>query len=292
VAWAGSPRVKPIPPLPPGPPPLGILPDAVRAAAIDARALPLGVRMERVSRPFLGKPYALGPDGEGEGIDPRPPVRYDAFDCLTLVEETLALALAGDPDHASAIRNSLRYGDSVPSYETRHHFMELQWIPAAIHNGWLVDTTARYGHTVRQETDVTTTTWKHWRKRSMFKLGDDQLPTGKISMDVLPLDDAIAAIDRFPVGALVLTVRSARGVPIWTTHIGFVVPGREPMMRNASRRTAMRVVDEKLGWYFEHLKSYEHWTVSGIAVLEPVEQDPRLAILENVASAQQTGDTP
>ena len=51
--------------------------------------------MERASRAFLGLPYLNDAAGEGQGIDTDPPSRYDAFDCLTFVEEVLALTLAG-----------------------------------------------------------------------------------------------------------------------------------------------------------------------------------------------------
>jgi hypothetical protein len=66
---------------------------------------------------------------------------------------------------------------------------------------------------------------------------------------------------------------------MWTTHIGFAVAGARPTMRNASRRSAQRVLDESLEWYFQHLESYTNWPVAGIAVFEPVEQAPRIAAL-------------
>jgi hypothetical protein len=267
------PRPLPVPPLTPASPPIGDIPEEVIRAAVEARFRPLAERMEVVSRPFLRRPYAIDPIGEGEGIDPDPPARYDAFDCLTVVEETLALALAGDPLHAGMIRQALRYGDAAPTYANRRHFMELQWIPGNIRDGWLTDTTRSYAETKRQEKDVTATTWKTWNKRSLFKLADEQLPTGHIALDVIPLDTAIAIADQLRPGSLVLTVRSNPRGPIWTSHLGFVVsPG---VIRNASKRGHMRVVDERMVSYFAALKTYGSGVVAGITVLEPVEQDPR-----------------
>jgi len=254
---------------------MGSVPADVAEAAIAARHLPLAARMEAASRPWLRRPYALDPIGEGEGTDDDPPARYDTFDCLTLVEETLAFALAGDPVHAGRIRQSLRYGDAEPTYAHRRHFMELQWIPGNIRDGWLVDTTRDYGPTVRQEKDVTAATWKGWGKRGLFELTDAELPVGKMALDVIPLDDAIALADKIRPGSLVLTVRASRRAPIWTSHLGFVV--RPGILRNASRRGYMRVVDEQMATYFEALKTYGKGVVSGISILEPVEQDPRNA---------------
>ena len=69
------------------------LPEAVREAAVDSRNLPLAERIDRVSESMLGHPYVNDPLGEGRGVDRDPPVRYDAYDCLTFVEEVLALSL-------------------------------------------------------------------------------------------------------------------------------------------------------------------------------------------------------
>lgn len=265
-----------VPPLPEGPPSTGAIPTALLEAALAARDLPLAQRMRAISEPMLGRPYAIDPLGEGFGIDPDPLARYDAYDCLTFVEEVLALALSGDPSHSAEVRQRLRYGDAPVDYAHRRHFMELQWLPGNVADGFLVDTTARYAPTVRQEREVTLGTWTSWRRRRLFALSDEQLPVGTMALDVIPLDAAIAIADDIAPGSLVLTVRTDRnGVPIWTTHLGFVVEGERAQMRNASRRTAMRVLDEGLAWYLEHLKGYGNWPVAGISVFEPVEQGPR-----------------
>jgi len=272
-------RVRPIPPLPPGPPPIGVIPDEVRAAIEASANLPLPERLRAISEPMLGKPYALDPLGEGVEPDTDPKVRYDAFDCLTFVEEVLALAWAGDPAHASDVRDRLRYGNGPIDYAHRNHFMELQWIPNNVADGWLVDTTAEYGKPILQEHTVTSSMWASWRKRKLFKLRDEELPIGKIRLQVLPLDQAQAAASKFNDGSILLTVRTVRDYsPIWTTHLGFAFQKEVPTFRNASRRSAMRVADERLPWYLEHLKSYGKWPVAGVSVFEPVEQLPRRTI--------------
>jgi hypothetical protein len=190
----------------------------------------------------------------------------------------LALAFAGDPDHAGEWRRRIRYGDQPPAYEHRRHFMELQWLPGNVADGLLIDTTARYGSTFRQQREITPAVWDRWGGRRAFALTDEQRPMGTIALDVLTLDDAIAAADRLPDGALVLTVRTNGNPPMWTTHLGFVVrnaPGDPPRMRNATRRNGMQVKDDDLVRYLNHIRAYGRWPVAGVAIFEPVEQQPR-----------------
>jgi hypothetical protein len=274
---AAGPEILPVPALPRGNAPTGAIPEGILEAARRSSRWPLPERMKAVSEPMLGRPYARDPLGEGEGPDPDPRARYDAFDCLTFVEETLALALSADPSHAALIRRQLRYGDRQPSYATRRHFMELQWIPGNIADGFLVSTADRYGEVERRERDLYPEVWRRWGSRRLFKLRDEEFPIGTMQLDILPLETAIEVAENIAPGSLVLEVHHDRpGVPIWTTHVGFVIEGADQkLFRNASRRSAMRVRDEPLVEYLRHIRSYDGWPVSGIAVFEPVEQLPR-----------------
>jgi hypothetical protein len=158
--------------------------------------------------------------------------------------------------------------------------MELQWLPGNVADGWLVDTTSSYGPTILQEQEVTPDVWQGWRRRRLFDLRDEELPVGTMRLNVLPLERALEIVQQIEPGSVVLTVRVNRpGVPLWTTHLGFVVDGPQKQIRNASRRSAMRVLDEDLAWYLQHLESYGNWPVAGIAVFEPVDFGPRLARL-------------
>ena len=262
----------------------GIPPELIELAR-SVRDRPLGERMAAISEPMMGAPY-LG-DAIGEGVPPDldPPARYDAWDCLTFVEEVLALALPPDPVSAPSVRRSLRYGEGAPvSYEDRHHFMLQQWVPQAIANGWLEDITAQVGEAHLLRKTVTPRTWARWRKRSLFTLPDALLPTGDYAMPVLSPGAAREAVDRIPDGALLLTVRQSRDhVPIVVTHLGFKVPSTPevPLMRHATRMgREPRVRNERLNWYLEHIQWYHHWPVEGISVLMPREYGPRRSRLQ------------
>ncbi len=267
-----------------------VLPDQTRATAVETRTAPLAERIDAVSETMLGKPYVADPLGEGDGIDPQPTVRYDAYDCLTFVEEVLALSMSGDPEHAAEVRLALRYADSEVDYTRRNHFMELQWIPRAIEEGWLRDSTADYGPTEHLERVVDANTWASWRSRGRFALSDEQLPTGRMSLDILSLDDAIAAAPDMRPGSILLTVRADRTWnPIWISHLGIVVPGDQPTVRHATKMGEGGTKDHMLVWYLEHLKTYEKWPAAGVALLEPIEFGPRLSRLPDEVRAELTG---
>jgi hypothetical protein len=272
-------------PAPALPPPLftseiWAVPGAVVDAVREVGARPVGERMEAASRPLLGKRYVNEANGEGAGIDPDPPARYDAFDCLTFVEEVLALALAGDPLHAPALRNALRW-DGAPQYENRRHFMEASWVPASVAGGLLEDITGRVGHPRTLRKDVSQDTWRRWGRRGLFQLPDVRLPVGTYTLRYLDLREAVASASRIPPGSVVITLRQPREwVPIVTTHISIVVSdGTRTVMRHATRMGAQEVRDDPVDWYLRHLSTYVNWRVLGVAVYFPREQGPRVSAL-------------
>jgi hypothetical protein len=162
--------------------------------------------------------------------------------------------------------------------------MELQWLPAALGDHWLRETTAEYGAVESYRREVTPALWANWGRRSLFALTDEQLPTGEMRIDYLPLEAALEAVDRIRAGSIVMTVREDRSwVPLWITHLGFTVPAETPTLRHASRmKSALVSRDHSLSWYLEHLGTYKNWKTAGIAIFEPVEFGPRLSLLPEV----------
>lgn len=278
VASGAEPPEAPSPASSPG---VGAAPDDLRRIAAEVRDEPLAERVGAISAALLGRPYVNDPMGEGAGHDPDPLARYDQFDCLTFAEEVYSFALAADPVDAARIRDAMRYGAGPIDYEHRRHFMELQWIPGNVADGWLRLTTTEYGDTVTFRKTVDAATWKGWSARKNFAMPDDRLPVGEMVLDVLPLDEALRVADTIRPGSLILTVRTDRaGVPLWTTHVSLLVPkeGGGTVLRHATKIGSGGTKDHDFRWYLEHLKTYR-WPVAGIAVLEPVEQGPRMAAM-------------
>lgn len=256
---------------------VGRIPPELARVVRDAANLPLPARLDAVSRALLDRPYVIDPLGEGVPPDPDPLARYDVFDCLTFVEEVLALSLAGDLGHVGAVRNALRYGDAPPGYAARRHFMELQWIPGNVDAGWLRVTTGDFGEVVHLERAWTAANWANWAGRAKFHHTDAELPVGTMALDVLPLATARAVADRIPPGSILLTVRSDQPwKPLWITHVGFVFRGDDgrAIVRHATK-TSGRTRDGSLEAYLEKLETYPNWPVLGVAILEPIEAGPR-----------------
>ncbi len=259
----------------------GDIPEELVRIAREVRDRPIGERMAAISAPLLGTPYLNDAAGEGHGKDPDPPARYDAFDCLTFVEEVLALSLAPDVRGAAAVRNSLRYGEGQPrTYEDRLHFMLQQWVPQAIEAGWVRDITAELGETRLMTKNVTLRNWQWWKGRKMFLLPDARLPTGSFRLPVLTPGAAWDAAPDIPDGAIVLTVRESKDhVPIIVTHLGIKVSSTlpdKPFFRHATKMGKRpRVRNDWLRWYIEHNRWYHWWPVAGFTVLMPQEAGPR-----------------
>jgi len=261
--------------------PLRLVPALAAEASYKHRNQPLPERIAAISEVFLGLPYADGLQGEGRPPDLDPPARYDSFDCVTLLEEVLALAIAPHPASAPDFRKAFRYRDGLPSYSTRNHFFATQWVLRNLQNGLLVDSTETYADAIWLEKELTEDTWRYWSSRQKFELSNYDLPKGIFSFPILDLETASAVVEHIRPGTIVVTVREPRpNVPIMVTHVGFTVPADVPTMRHATKMGIGRVRDHSLKWYLEHLTTYKNWPVKGVMLLEPIEQGPRLAGLK------------
>ncbi len=90
---------------------------------------PVHQRMEEASRLLLGRPYLMGPMGEGDARlgDPRPRVQLDTFDCVTFIEQVEALARSSSAEGFRSVLDSIRYHEGKVSWATRNHDMECGW---------------------------------------------------------------------------------------------------------------------------------------------------------------------
>ncbi|PTL78695.1 N-acetylmuramoyl-L-alanine amidase-like domain-containing protein [Vitiosangium sp. GDMCC 1.1324] len=249
-----------------------------RATVITQDAsLPLSERLLRVSERFLGTPYVHSPLGEGSGVDPDPTFRLDAVDCLTFVEQALAMSLAHSESEVPGILEQLRYA-STPSYEDRNHLMEAQWLPNNQRKGFVVDVTRRYGgeDTVRVQKTLTALTWT---SRSSVSLGLSKAhqPRGTYSLDMIPLDRVLERARKVPSGTILVVLRE--DLPLKATrvtHLGFVVQkGKRTWLRHARRGADGngRVVDEDLETFLARNAKYDKWRVSGVSLYEPHHPD-------------------
>jgi len=249
-----------------------------RAAFLSGDAvLPLRDRLLRVSERFLGTPYIHSPLGEGRGVDPDPTFRLDAVDCLTFVEQAMAMSMATSETDVTRVLEGLRYASS-PTYEDRNHLMEAQWLPNNQRKGFVVDVTRRYGgeDTVRVQKTLTPVTWT---SRSSLALGlpKERQPRGTYSLNMIPLDRVMTHARQVPSGTILVVLRD--DLPLKATrvtHLGFVVQkGRRTWLRHARRGVDGngRVVDEDLETFLARNAKYDKWKVSGVSLYEPRHPD-------------------
>jgi hypothetical protein len=249
--------------------------NALDPAGRDARVEklsrePLARRLVDVSAGFLGTPYVLSPLGEGAGFDPDPTLRYDAVDCLTFVEETIALSLARDEAQVPALLEQLRYRDA-PTYADRNHLMEAEWLPFNEAKGFIRDVTRRYGQkdAVRTQKVISPAAWKT-PSAIALELPADRQVTGRFPLWMIPLDKLEAHAAAIPSGTILLVVREDRAWKVTRlTHLGFVVRrGGVTYLRHANKQPSYRVVDEPLAHFIARNTRYDKWKVDGVTLFD------------------------
>lgn len=217
------------------------------AAKLDA-ADP-AARFVQATALFLGTPYVNGPLGEGEagGPDPDPRCDFGHVDCVTFLEQSLALAVADPqrPGSYAAALDAIRYRDGIVGYATRNHYMVLDWIPA---NAWLVrDVTPEVGkgrlHRVERTIDRAAFLREHGAEP---RPGLDDART--LSIDFIPSGELAAVAPSIRSGDLVLWIGNVES--IFVVHTGLAVrgPDGELLLRHGSSK-AGHVLDESLADY-------------------------------------------
>jgi len=100
-------------------------------------------RLEYFSQPWLNHPYSLFPLGEGADAeyDEMPRYRIDVFDCETLVDTVLALAIAEDTFTFKQCMDKIRYKQGHVSFINRNHFTASDWNINNQNQGFLKDIT-------------------------------------------------------------------------------------------------------------------------------------------------------
>ena len=259
------------------PPAWASLDDLQRAdAELALKQQPLPLRLAAASERFLGTPYLLSPLGEGEGHDPDPLVRFDAVDCVTMVEEAMALSLAPDDSQLVPVLSRIRYAGE-PAWSGRNHIMEAQWLPQNLAKGLVRDVTRRYGGEQTRRV-VKTLSAKSWRQKSArgLALEPASQPLGAFALDIIPARQALAALASAPSGLIVVVVRADKpSLVTRVSHVGVLVQGpKGPVLRHASR-TFKKVIDEPLAHYLARNLDFAAWTIEGLALFEPLE--PRAA---------------
>lgn len=230
---------------------------------------PIEVRIRDVTEPFLGMPYRRSPLGEGSGEDPDPRFRTDAFDCLTLVETALALAYREKESEVIAILDDLRYREGEPpSFRSRLHLMEAQWLPSQIRKGYLEDVTAFWAGEALDAAAVELDPPRWTRREVLPSLPWHDSLEGRFEVPLLPLDRAAEIADALPEGLVLNVVREASPHAITRiSHTGILVSkGGRNYVRHAALKER-RVIDEPLDAFLTRHRRMKARPVAGIQLL-------------------------
>lgn len=199
-------------------------------------------RLTRVALDALGTPYADGPLGEGPDgqYDKDPLMDLSRVDCVTYVEQCIALAASRNHGEAFHRLQRIRYWEGRIDYEARHHFFVTDWLA---HNAWCRDITGALG----VETAKVTRTIS---RRDFFQrvnapdLGHDT-PDREVTLTYVPVEAGARAIEKLPAPALLVFIGRK---PDWlfALHTGFYLQdgtGAPKLVHASSKAGAVTAVD-------------------------------------------------
>src|SRR6185437_14935756 len=94
--------------------------------------------LDRLSLALIGRPYLLGPLGEGTDAD-HPLYRTDVFDCTTFLETIMANAYCNRDRRRFCLESQMReirYSRGRIAFAERNHIPELDWLPNNVAKGY------------------------------------------------------------------------------------------------------------------------------------------------------------
>jgi len=202
---------------------------------------------------FLGAKYLRNPLGEGIAPDTDPLIRFDAFDCTTFVETSLA---NGDINTL----NSIRYKNGKPTFINRNHFIETDWLEN--NSNLVTNVSAQYGPTAIRHIIIDK---KNWFK-TVHNIDTDFAPRS-IDLEYIPYADAHNLKISKPMIVLFIInsekIRNKIGTDLAVRHMGFLLP--DGRLRHASRKAGY-VIDTDFNKYINRI--VENQNNLGIMLLE------------------------
>lgn len=178
----------------------------------------------KVAEQFLGVPY--GAQGWSEAD--RLACRLDAFDCVTLVETSLAIARSvakNEPAAYARELRALRFRDGKPDgFASRLHYFS-DWVADNARRGHLRDLTAELGGEVdARPIHYMTSHWESYQKVKV-QADYDAIAAVEAAMNarpryVLPKARVAAVLDRLETGDIVAMATQIEGLDV--VHVGLV----------------------------------------------------------------------
>lgn len=183
-----------------------------------------------IGKEYVGKKYMSDPLGEEQLPDTDPLIRFDAFDCVTFVETSLA-------DGKLEKLNKIRYKNANPNFLNRNHFIETDWLK---NNSDLVTNVSnKYGKTDLRHVVINK---KEWFKK-VHNL-ETNFDTEAVDLEYIPYKNLTEINNQKPLIVLFIAGNSKKndkiGTDLAVVHMGFLLPGG--ILRHASSEHG-KVVD-------------------------------------------------
>ena len=258
---------------------------APELAEIHKKEATFNGRLLAISSRFLGAPYKFSPLGEESGVDADPLFTTREFDCLSLVEISLALAATPNVTDALKLLKDIRYfnGEAItgPNYVERKHFMESQWIPENTRIGWVKDVTKQVGGplAIIVKKTMNPEIYKKRKKVQELDLPEHRIPNGVFQWPVIPLDKMEEVAAKIPNGSLIFVVREDyQTIPYRITHVGIIVQRKSgTYVRHAKDQGAHMVLDMPLAAVVKRHAEFVKWPVTGFSIYAPTSPKPAVA---------------
>ena len=251
-------------------------------------------RLVLASDALLGVKYLEFPMGEGpQGrYDSDPFVRLDRVDCVTFVEQSLAMARARTAEGMLEELTRIRYKNGVMTYQDRNHFTEADWLPNNIAAGIVRDITAEVaGSDTRTITKlISKRAWyaaktvkdlkgpriqglSEAEKQALvdeWRASGASIPDQTVSLAYLPIEKLGAHARDIPSGTIVSLVRADKpSIPTIVSHMGLIVQkDGHTYLRHAAQND--RVIDVLVPGYFDKYKTSK-WALLGLNLAAPAE---------------------
>ena len=236
-------------------------------AKLHAETPPFEQRVEAVAIAALAAPYADGPLGEGPDgkYDKDPLMDLAHVDCVTYVEQTIALAASTSYQEAFDTLQRIRYKNGRIAFETRNHFMIADWVA---NNAFCRDATSQLG--VPTKTVSRTISRKGFFERVKIpELGQDA-PDELIELAYIPSAEVESAVEKLPSPAVIVFIGKIDW--LFALHCGLFVresPDSAKLYHASSK--AGKVVAVDLAEYLGGTERYLGFTA--YAITDPTKRD-------------------
>ncbi len=211
-------------------------------------------KIQIISDIAKGTPYFLGPLGEGEKspYDTHPLIDLTRVDCVTFVEQTLALSMSNDYETAFNNLQKIRYKNSDIKIEKRNHYFMADWV---VNNKWFVNDVTKEIAPEFINPLTKTISHKTFFANSVYKGIKAQEDDRTITINYIPKEKLHLITDNLQSGDIVAFVTNLPS--IFVSHTGFILKDKSGniFFRNATSINQKQVVDLPYSELVEFLKN-------------------------------------